>query len=157
MSMRHIHPENSVLDYNHIIDSIYIGTNQCCVMGLGDVLKKEGITADVSLEESRLDAPFGVEMYVWIPVIDEQAPSDNQLAFGSESIERLVALGKKVYVHCKNGHGRAPTMVAAYLIRKKYTPKDAIKLIASKRLNVHLHPPQQHALERYYRVINKKL
>ena len=40
--MDHIHPKTPTLEYNYITDGIYIGTNQCCVMGLAEVLKKEG-------------------------------------------------------------------------------------------------------------------
>ncbi len=148
--MNHIHPDNPELDYDHIIDGVYIGTNQCCVMGLADVLKKEGITADISLEEDRLDTPFGVDVYLWIPVVDHMAPTMDQLSFGAESIEKLVTQGRKIYVHCKNGHGRAPTFVAAYLIRKGYEPEKAIKFIASKRDGVHTHKPQEEILNKYY-------
>lgn len=119
-------------------------------MGLSEVLKREHILADISLEENRLDIPFGVDIYLWIPVVDEQAPTLDQLSFGAESIERLVLQGKKVYIHCKNGHGRAPTFVAAYLIRKGSTPEEAIKFIASKRPSIHLHAPQENILKAYY-------
>jgi dual specificity MAP kinase phosphatase len=154
--MEHIHPKDPKLEYNHIINGIYIGTNQCCVMGLADVLKKEGITADISLEEDRLDAPFGVEIYLWIPVVDEMAPTFEQLSFGAESIERLISQNRKVYIHCKNGHGRAPTFVTAYLIRKGYGAEDAIEFIKSKRSSVHLHEPQKKILEEYNAFFNKK-
>lgn len=154
--MNHIHPENPQLDYNYIIDGIFIGTNQCCVMGLADVLKKEHITADISLEDNKLDVPFGVDVYVWIPVADEMAPTLDQLSFGAESIEKLVLQKRKVYVHCKNGHGRAPTFVSAYLIRKGYTPEQAIELIKSKRASIHLHEPQKELLREYYENFNKK-
>lgn len=154
--MNHTHPSNPELDYNYIIDGIYIGTNQCCVMGLADVLKKEGITADISLEENRLDAPFGVDVYLWIPVVDHEAPTQEQLSFGAESIERLIAQERKIYIHCKNGHGRAPTLVSAYLIRKGYEPQKAIEFIASKRKGVHTHKPQEEALQKYYENYIKK-
>ncbi len=154
--MKHIHQNNSKLDYDYIIDGIYIGTNQCCVVGLADVLKKEGITADISLEEDRLDAPFGVDVYLWIPVIDHMAPAFEQLSFGAESIEKLLSQNRKVYVHCKNGHGRAPTFVSAYLIRKGYSVKDAVQLIKSKRPTIHLHEPQKSILDKYYEFFNKK-
>lgn len=154
--MEHTHPKTPTLEYNYITDGIYIGTNQCCVMGLVDVLKKEGITADISLEEDRLDAPFGVDMYVWIPVVDKMAPTQDQLSFGAESIEKLVSQSRKIYVHCKNGHGRAPTLVSAYLIRKGYEPAKAIEFVASKRPSVHLHKPQADALEEYHKNFNKQ-
>ena len=38
--MDHIHSKTPTLEYSYITDGIYIGTNQCCVMGLADVLKK---------------------------------------------------------------------------------------------------------------------
>jgi len=154
--MEHIHLKTPTLEYNYITDGIYIGTNQCCVMGLAEVLKKENITADISLEENRLDAPFGVDMYVWIPVVDQTAPSQDQLSFGVESIEKLLSQNRKIYVHCKNGHGRAPTLVSAYLIRKGYEPAKAVEFVASKRPSVHLHKPQTNALEEYHRNFNKK-
>lgn len=154
--MDHVHPKNPPLEYDYIVDGIYIGTNQCCVTGLADVLKKEGITSDISLEEDRLDAPFGVEIYLWIPVVDEKAPTLDQLSFGAEAIEKLLSQNKKVYVHCKNGHGRAPTFVAAYLMRKGYNLKRAVEFIKSKRPSIHLHEPQNKILERYYEHFHKK-
>jgi len=150
------HPQIKELEYNHITDGIYIGTNQCCQTHFDERLKKEGITADISLEEDRLDAPFGVDIYVWIPVVDQMAPTQDQLSFGAESIQKLVTQGRKVYVHCRNGHGRAPTFVSAYLIQKGYKPKEAIDLITSKRSSVHLHKTQEEALRKYYENLNKK-
>jgi len=154
--MDHTHPKIPILEYSYITDGIYIGTNQCCVMGLADVLKKENITADISFEEDRLDAPFGVDIYVWIPVVDRMAPTQDQLSFGAESIQKLVSQGRKVYVHCRNGHGRAPTFVSAYLIQKGYKPKEAINLNISKRSSVHLSKTQEEALRKYYENLNIK-
>lgn len=154
--MDHTHLKTSKLEYNYITDGIYVGTNQCCVMGLVDVLKKENITADISLEENRLDAPFGVDIYVWIPVVDEMPPTQGQLSFGAESIQKLVSQKRKIYVHCKNGHGRAPTLVVAYLIQRGYKPQEAIDFVTSKRPSVHLHKSQEEALKKYYDDFNKK-
>lgn len=140
------HPQNK-LDFNYITDGIYIGTNQCCQTHFDDKLKAEGITADISLEEDRLDAPFGVEFYVWIPVKNHEAPTKNQLEFGVSVIEKLVAMDKKIYVHCKNGHGRAPTLIAAYLIKKGKSPAEAEAFIKSKRSSMHLEEVQRQALE----------
>lgn len=137
------------LDYNYIADGIYIGTNQCCQTHFDEQLKKEGITADISLEEDRIDAPFGVDFYIWIPVKDHVAPAPDQLKFGVSALEKLVAMQKKIYVHCKNGHGRAPTLVAAYLIKKGKTAKEAIAFIKSKRASIHLEEAQKQALREF--------
>ena len=110
-------------------------------------MKKEGITADISLEEDRLDAPFGVDFYIWMPVQNHTAPKHEQLEFGVSILEKLVAMGKKVYVHCKNGHGRAPTLVAAYLIKKGKSPVEAETFIESQRHSMHLEDAQRKALE----------
>lgn len=147
------HPE---LDFNYITDGIYIGTNQCCQTHFDERLKKEGITADISLEEDRLDAPFGVDFYVWIPVINHTPPTPDQLEFGISILDKLISMGKKIYVHCKNGHGRAPTLVAAYLISKGQSPESAEAFVKSKRFSIHFEEAQRQALLDFSIKINQK-
>lgn len=143
------------IDYNHIADGIYIGTNQCCQMHFDDSLKnKEGITADISLEQDKLDAPFGVEFYLWMPVADHTAPNPDQLILGALALEQFVAMGRKVYVHCKNGHGRAPTLVAAYLIFNDYKVQEAMSLIKKMRPATHFQDAQIKALEEFKKKIS---
>lgn len=141
------HPQIKKLEYNHITDGIFIGTNQCCQTHFDDKLKREGITAVISLEEDRLDAPFGVDFYLWMPVPDHVAPKRDQMELGVLILEKLVAMGKKVYVHCRNGHGRAPTLVAAHLIKKGKSPAEAENFIKSKRPSMHLDEVQRQALD----------
>lgn len=141
------HSQIKEFEHNEITDGIYIGTNQCCQTHFDEKLKKEGITADISLEEDRLDAPFGVEFYVWIPVKNHMPPTPGQLEFGVSVLEKLVAMKKKVYVHCKNGHGRAPTLVAAYLVKNGKTSEEAESFIKAKRPPVHLEETQREALK----------
>ncbi|MBU6415490.1 hypothetical protein KGQ34_04610 [Patescibacteria group bacterium] len=81
------------------------------------------------MEEERIDAPFGVDVYVLIPVKNHAAPSADQLAFGVAATEKLVALDKKIYVHRKNGHDRAPTLIATYLVAKAKAPKKPNRLL----------------------------
>ena len=119
------HPKIPILEYNYITDGIYIGTNQCCQTHFDEKLKNEGIEADISLEEERGDTPFGVQFYVWIPVKNHTAPINEQIDFCVTTLEKFVSMGKKIYIHCQNGHGRAPTMVAAYLIKKGKTERYA--------------------------------
>ena len=42
---------------------------------------------------------------------------------------KVIKEGKKFYVHCRFGHGRAPTMLAAYFISKGDTAEEAVKKI----------------------------
>src|SRR3989344_5045593 len=141
------HPQILELEYNAITDGIFIGTNQCCEGHFDEVLKKEGMTADISLEDTTLDTPFGVDFYLWMPVVNHTPPSPDQLAFGVSALEKLVAMGRKVYVHCQNGHGRAPTLVAAYLVRKGMGPAEAEAFVLSKRPTAHLDDVQRDALK----------
>lgn len=147
--MAHEHKPGGPLDYNYIENGIYAGTNQCCSTGLVEVLQKEGITADVSLEDTRLDHPFGVEMYAWIPVRDDTPPTPDQLSFGVHVLNELVRQNRKIYVHCKNGHGRTSTLVAAYFISHGKSVDEAIDLIQQKRPGAHLQNSQREALEQY--------
>ncbi len=140
------HPQTKTLEYNYITDGIYIGTNQCCQTHFDEKLKQQGIEADISLEGERVDVPFGVQFYVWIPVKNHTAPTNEQLNFGVATIEKLVSMKKKIYIHCQNGHGRAPTMVAAYLIKQGRKVDEAIEFIKSKRPSIHLEEIQKDTL-----------
>lgn len=140
------HPQIKQLEYNYITDGIFIGTNQCCQTHFDEKLIHEEIEADISLEEERVDAPFGVGFYVWIPIKNHAAPTQEQLDFAVSVLEKLVAMGKKVYVHCQNGHGRAPTVVAAYLIKQGKGVDEATEFIGSKRPTIHLEGVQKASL-----------
>ncbi len=151
----HSHTSGGPLDYNQITNNIYIGSNQCCVMGIAEVLKNEGVTADISLEDIRLDQPFGVEEYVWLPTPDHTSPTQDQLGMGAEAIDSLVKRNKNVYVHCKHGHGRATTLVAAYFVLRGKTLQEAEDLIKSKRPTIHLQESQREALRIFWKTPKK--
>lgn len=146
--MRALHKKLE-LNYDYIVDGIYIGTNQCCQTHFDERLIDKGISAAISLEEERIDAPFGIDFYVWIPVKNHTAPSQDQLDFGVAILEKLIAMRRKIFVHCQNGHGRAPTLVAAYLIRKGKSPEEAEAFIKSKRSAIHLEDVQREALRAF--------
>lgn len=143
------HKPANTLEYNYIDDGIYIGTNQCCQTHMDEALQKEGITVDVSLESIRLDQPFGVTFYAWIPVDNHTSPTQDQLEFGVSVLSKIVEQKRKVYVHCQNGHGRAPTVVAAYFISKGMTSQEAENFIKSKRQSIHLDDVQREALIKF--------
>ncbi|MBW2978171.1 dual specificity protein phosphatase family protein, partial [Candidatus Woesearchaeota archaeon] len=132
-----------------ITDYIYIGTNQCCQMHFKKELLKKGIKADISLEGERLDAPFGVEYYLWLPTKDHFPPTQKQLKAGVDFLKFLVKNKIKTYVHCQRGHGRAPTLVASYLISQGKSVQEAIKLLKKKRPVIHPNKKQIAALKKY--------
>lgn len=142
-------------EYSKINQYIYIGTNFCCQRHFDKSLLKKGITADISLEETRIDTPFGVKYYLWLPVKNHYPPTMYQFLVGVSCIDNTVKSKNKVYVHCKNGHGRAPTLVAAYLISKGMSVKESIDFLKSKRAGVNIHPRQLHALKKLKAFYNK--
>jgi protein-tyrosine phosphatase len=88
-----------------------------------------------------------VVSYTWIPVVDGHAPTKEQLDLGTAIINQAVKNEKKIYVHCKNGHGRSPTLVAAYLVKYKgFQVGQAVELIKKARPEVHIEDTQLKAL-----------
>ncbi len=138
-----------IFEYNKITDYIYLGTNQCCQLHFKKELLRKGIKADISLEKERIDAPFGVDYYLWLPVKDHTAPSQKQLTLGVNFIANLIKNKIKVYIHCQRGHGRAPTLIAAYLISKGKTVEQAVDFIKKKRPVIHPNRIQVNTLKRF--------
>ncbi len=140
------HPK---LDYSKITDYIYLGTNQCCQTHFDERLMEKGIRADISLEKNRLDAPFGVKYYLWLPTADGKAPTPRQLELGIAMLRFFVKNKIRVYVHCKNGHGRAPTLVAAYLMTTGMDMPEAVAYVKKRRPVMHLNTIQLNVLRRF--------
>ncbi|MBI5621917.1 dual specificity protein phosphatase family protein [Candidatus Falkowbacteria bacterium] len=144
MKKKHVDAE-----YSQITSYIWIGTNQCCNFHFKKELLRQGIDADISLEEERVDEPVGVHHFLWLPVKDHHALSQTQLHIGAAFMETLVKSKIKMYVHCKNGHGRSPSLVMAYFITQGKTYQQAFDLVKSKRPEVHLRPSQTAALRKF--------
>lgn len=149
------------MEWSKITDQIFIGTNMCCTMHFAKLMKL-GVRVDIDLEKERVEKPDGLDAYLWLPVVDGTAPSQSQLRAGAAMLREVVNDGKKVYVHCKNGHGRGPTLVAAYLIwNNSFTPAEAVDFIKKHRPEIHPNDIQIAALEKFYswvkKIINKIL
>lgn len=124
-------------------------------MHFKDSLLKKGVKADISLEKERLDSPEGVEYFLWIPVKDHKAPAKKQLLVGARFIKSLVENKIKTYVHCKRGHGRSPTLVAAYYVLTGMKAEEAVEKIRKKRHVMHLTREQISALKRFEKEVKK--
>jgi len=144
------HSRELIFEYSRITPQIYIGTNQCCKTHFDRALINKGIHADISLEEKRLDAPFGVKYYLWLPVKDHYAPTKKQFRAGIAFLDKLIDQGEKIYIHCEHGHGRAPTFVAAYFIYKGMEVDGAIRYIKKKRPSIHINKRQREALKKFH-------
>ncbi len=142
------HPKHILLEYNQVTEQIYLGTNQCCQPHFEESLLKAGIRADISLEKERVDTPLGVDFFLWLPVADYEPPSQEQLLIGARTLKELVDNNIKVYVHCKRGHGRSPTLVVAFFILEGLSASKAIKRVRDKR-RIHLRLGQIKILEEF--------
>ncbi|HVM90599.1 MAG TPA: dual specificity protein phosphatase family protein [Verrucomicrobiae bacterium] len=132
------------MEFSQIDRQVYIGTNACCMDHFKLGLLDAGVTCDISLEGEMLDQPYGVDCYVWLPTPDHQAPTMHTIHVGIAALEEMLKDGRKVYIHCKNGHGRGPTFYAAYLILKRGMDfEHAWQAIKTSRPEAHLEPVQE--------------
>src|SRR3989344_2965717 len=144
--------DGHIFDYSQITDQIFIGSDLCkggvCLIH-GEEFKKLGVSVELNLsaENNELPPKEGLTSYTWLPVVDGYAPTQEQLAMGTCLIDTAVNSGKKVFIHCRNGHARSPSLVAAYLVKYKgMTLEDAYKLIKEKRPESHIEDAQKIAL-----------
>ncbi len=99
-------------------------------------LIRRGITGVINLrQEYDYQAEVGglALRYLYLPTVDNTAPSQAHIRMGVQFLEEELAKGGKVYVHCWEGLGRSPTLVAAYLVKTGLTPDEAWKMIRRVR------------------------
>ena len=118
-------------------------------------LLDEGITGVVNMRVEYDDAAHGLALpeYCHLPTVDDDAPTVAHLQTGVDFMRRVIGKGGKVYIHCKGGIGRAPTMAAAYFISEGRSVDEAIALIKETRPFINITPPQLAALHEYERVV----
>lgn len=114
-------------------------------------LQARGITAVVNLRIEFDDAKVGLapSRYLYLPTVDDEAPTLEQLSRGVAFIAEEVDRGGSVYVHCGSGIGRAPAMAAAYLVSTGLTPEAAWAQIRTARPFIRPTPVQVQQLERF--------
>lgn len=138
-----------VLRYSRVTPQLYVGP-QFNVAGKR-ALEREGITAVVNLRIEFDDAAHGLAFphYCYLPTVDDDSPSPEHFQRGVDFIHAQIAAGGKVYIHCKAGVGRAPTLAAAYLIAQGDSLDAAIARIKQARPFITITPPQMAALRAY--------
>ena len=114
-------------------------------------LEREGVTGDVNMRVEFDDAAHGLALqhYCHLPTVDDDKPAIEHLQKGVDFIRQVVADGGKVYIHCKGGVRRAPTMAAAYFVSEGMSLTAALDLIKQARPFINITPPQMEALRRY--------
>lgn len=91
-----------------------------------------------------------------LPTPDGYAPTQKQLEKGVQFIAQEIKNGGKVYIHCKYGEGRGPTMALAYLLYTGLTLEDAVAYVKKVRTFINPTPPQLAALRKFEASLQKQ-
>lgn len=99
--------------------------------------KQWGVTGIVNMRSTApAQPPKGFEI-LHLATKDWRAPNLELLTKGVHFIDKKIADGGGVYIHCRQGEGRGPTMAAAYLISQGLTVDQAIDHIRKMRPVAH--------------------
>ncbi|HTN79211.1 MAG TPA: dual specificity protein phosphatase family protein [Acidimicrobiales bacterium] len=73
------------------------------------------------------------ERAIWFPLPDMHAPPTDAVTPFFQEIERRLAAGDGIVIHCGAGVGRAGTIAAALLMRRGVSLDDALATVAAHR------------------------
>jgi protein-tyrosine phosphatase len=118
-------------------------------------LKALGVTAIVNMRTHSVYTKARYEgiKYLHLPTVDNTPPPLEVLIKGANFIDEEIKNKGIVYVHCRQGLGRGPTMALAYLIKIGMTYDDAYAMIRLVRVFINPRPGQikrLKELEAYY-------
>jgi len=79
-------------------------------------------------------ARFGIKQ-IQLPTVDTSSPSLKALVMGVQFINQTLAAapGKRIFIHCKAGMGRAATMALSWYISQGLAPDTAMDLLETSR------------------------
>jgi protein tyrosine phosphatase len=154
--IREMEHKHIKISYNQIEDTLYAGNNMCCQKHFETELLSKGISADISFEAERLDNPGGVKYFFWFPWPEDTAPASELIELALKTVNNLMERNIKTYIHCKNGHGRTTTFLAAYYIRKEsLSAEKAVALVKNRRPSAHLNELQMEFLKDFAKTSKK--
>jgi protein-tyrosine phosphatase len=148
------------LNRSQITGHLFLGS-QYNLLGL-QKLKALGVTAVVNMRTHNdySDAEHEGIKYLHLPTVDNTPPPLDVLLKGADFIDNEIKNNGIVYVHCRQGLGRGPTMAMAYLIKTGLTFEEAYATIKKVRVFINPRPGQVARLKEldayYRRILNKK-
>lgn len=112
---------------------------------------------NMRMEFNDADHNLALKSYCHLPTEDNHFPALEQLESGVAFIQQAVDRQEKVYIHCKRGRGRAPTLAAAFLISRGLTVLEAVNLLHQARRSTTFTPTQRAQLQAFYGAIRQPL
>ncbi|CAM4011431.1 Dual specificity phosphatase, catalytic domain [Pedobacter westerhofensis] len=146
------------LKRSQITADLFLGS-QYSLIGLRK-MKALGITAIINMREHSIysEAQYEGFSYLHLPTVDNTPPTLEILIKGAEFADQEIKSGGKVYIHCRQGLGRGPTMTIAYLLKTGLTYEDAFALVRKVRTFINPRPSQigrLNELEQYYKTLSE--
>jgi protein-tyrosine phosphatase len=118
--------------------------------------EKLGITAVVNMRMSPNDQyRFPGLLYLHLPTLDQHAPTLTQLHEGVKFITQVTKNDGKVYIHCRHGEGRGPTMAIAYLMSTGLSFEEAFTFVKKVRTFIMPTYAQTERLKEFEKEIRK--
>jgi hypothetical protein len=119
-------------------------------------LKALGVTGIINMRTHSIysHAKYEGFHYLHLPTPDNTPPPLAVLLKGADFADTEIKNGGKVYVHCRQGLVRGPTMAIAYLIKTGLTYVDAYNRVRAVRTFINPRPGQikrLKELELYYK------
>jgi dual specificity MAP kinase phosphatase len=136
-----------------ITDNIWVGAKP---NRLGEMfLKFRGCTLRASLIEGDPPGNYSPLKTLFLPLEEFVAiPTERLWEYTDLLLGELEGEGKKVFIHCREGVGRAPAVAAALLMRKGLKKDEAIDLVQKGRIVTSMNQLQLHSLEQFSREIS---
>ena len=140
-----------IFKYSKITENIYLGA-RLSKIGVY-LLRFQGISSVLNLQDERSNVNYRhkIHSYAYIPIIEFDSPTMLNFEKGIQFINDEVNKGNKVYIHCAEGIGRAPTMVSAYFISQGLTVDEAVNKISKIRPFINILDNQFKSLKNFKR------
>jgi len=116
------------MEYAQILPRLYIGSQPATIEDIELLRNNLAVTAILNLQTDEDMQAVGLEflpleayyrtarlIFVRLPMMEEQPVLREKLTQCIRALERLLAAGETVYLHCTAGIGRCPTVAIGYL------------------------------------------